>query len=645
MTARLRAPGLPRAGLFLVLGVLFCAAIIAVVRELYSFPVFVSDGLIDYKARNAILLLSMLIAPLWALVGLGAFDYWFRWAAGKPTIPEDHSGHGATSWRDYFRVNTDHKVIGIQYVCTSFFFMLVGGLLAMLVRAELMTPGRQFVDANAYNGLFSVHASLMIFLFIIPVFAGLANYVLPLMIGAPDMAFPRLNALSFWMLPIAGIMMCLSFLAPGGSFSTGWTAYAPLSTSAPIGQMFFTIGVQFAGASSIATALNFLVTIITMRAPGMSFWRMPLLVWANFSTSLLVVIATPFIAASQFFVLLDYALGFNFFVPAKGGDVLMYQHVFWFYSHPAVYIMMLPGFGIISEVLSVKSRKPIFGYRMMAFSLLAIVLLGFTVWAHHMFVSGMQDWIRIPMMVTTAIIAVPTGIKIFSWLATMWRGVLHVDTPMLWALGFLTMFSLGGISGVVLAMVPMDIYVSDTYFIVAHIHYVLYGGSLFTIYAGVYYWFPKMTGRMFDERLGKIHFWMTFVSFNATFGPMHLIGVKGMPRRVADYAEQFAGWNLFISLSSFVLGLSTLVFVYNMVASWRGGPRATANPWNSLTLEWQVSSPPPIFNFDRVPTVVGGPYEYGVPGAVHGIFKPAEEARPKLPAGATGGDSESEQGV
>ena len=303
------------------------------------------------KAQNAILLLSMLIAPLWFLIGLGAFDYWFYWAAGKPTVPEDHSGHGAYSWKDYFRINTDHKVIGIQYVVTSFFFMLVGGLLAMLVRAELATPGRQFVDANAFNGLFSVHASLMIFLFIIPVFAGLANYVLPLMIGAPDMAFPRLNALSFWMLPIAGIMMTASFFAPGGSFSTGWTAYAPLSTSAPIGQMFFTIGVQFAGASSIATALNFLVTIITMRAPGMSFWRMPLLVWANFSTSLLVVIATPFIAASQFFVLFDYALGFNFFNPNAGGDVLMYQHVFWFYSHPAVYIMMLPGFGIVSEVL------------------------------------------------------------------------------------------------------------------------------------------------------------------------------------------------------------------------------------------------------------------------------------------------------
>jgi cytochrome c oxidase subunit 1 len=620
MPVALRAPGWWRALEYTILGVAFSYGITIGLRALFGY-----DPLLD---GESVLRVSLLAVPMFFLVGLGCFDYWFYWASGRPTRPEDHSGHGAYSWKDYFRPNTDHKVIGIQYVVTSFFFLFVGGLLAMLMRAELAAPGRQFVDANTFNGLFSVHASLLIFLFVIPVFAGLANFVLPLMIGAPDMAFPRLHALSYWLLPVAGTMMLLSFLAPGGSFASGWTAYAPLSTSAPIGQEFFTIAVQFAGASSIATALNFLVTIITMRAPGMSFFRMPLLVWANFSTSLLVVIATPFIAASQFFVLLDRALGFNFFDPTQGGDVLMYQHVFWFYSHPAVYIMMLPGFGIISEILAVKARKPIFGYRMMAFSLLAIVVLGFTVWAHHMFVSGMQPWIRVPMMVTTAIIAIPTGIKIFSWLATLWRGVLHLDTPMLFALGFLTMFTCGGISGVMLAMIPLTIHVSDTYFIVAHIHYVLFGGSLFTIFAGVYYWFPKMTGRMYDERLGRLHFWLTFIFFNATFGPMHIIGVQGMPRRVYDYADKFATWNLIISISAFILGLSTLVFAYNMVASWRGGPRAVANPWRALTLEWQVSSPPPIFNFDAIPTVVGGPYEYGVPGAVHGVFKGAEVPAP-----------------
>jgi cytochrome c oxidase subunit 1 len=618
MAAKLRAPGFYRASWLMALGVAFAFGLTWLVRMATGHETFP-----HYISGEAILTVSLIAVPLLFLVGIGGFDYWFYWALGKPTRAEDHSLHGARTWKDYFRINTDHKVIGIQYTVSSFFFLLVGGLIAMLMRAELAAPGAQFVDANTYNGLFSVHASVLIFLFVIPVFAGLANFVLPLMIGAPDMAFPRLNALSFWLLPCAGALMLGSFFAPGGAFADGWTAYAPLSVNAPIGQTFFSLGVQFAGASSIMTALNFLVTIITMRAPGMSFFRMPLLVWANFATSLLVVIATPFIAASQFFVLLDRALGFNFFNAAKGGDVLMYQHVFWFYSHPAVYIMMLPGFGIISEIIAVKSRKPIFGYRMMAFSLLAIVGLGFTVWAHHMFTSGMAAWIRIPMAITTAIIAVPTGIKIFSWLATLWRGVLHLDTAMLFALGFLTTFTLGGISGVMLAMIPFDIHVSATYFIVAHIHYVLFGGSLMTIFAGVYYWFPKMTGRMYDERLGKWHFWTTFVFFNLTFGPMHILGLQGMPRRVEDYASKFASLNLIISIMSFALGLSTLFFLYNMVTSWRGGPRAVGNPWRGMTLEWQVASPPPIFNFDRIPTVVGGPYEYGVPGAVHGIFAPA----------------------
>jgi cytochrome c oxidase subunit 1 len=557
-------------------------------------------------------------APLGYLVGIGCFDYWAYYVSGRPTRPEDHSGHGATKWTDYFRVNTDHKVIGIQYIVTTIFFLIVGGLLAMLVRAELARPGAQFVDGETYNGLFSVHASVMIFLFVIPAFAGIANFVIPLMIGAPDMAFPRLNALSFWMLPVGGVIMLSSFIIT--PFSAGWTGYPTLSIVGTDGNIFFQMGVQWAGASSIATALNFLVTIITMRAPGMTFWRMPLLVWANFTTSLLVVVATPFIAGSQFFALFDKVIGTDFFRPDEGGYVLGYQHIFWFYSHPAVYIMMLPGFGIVSEVISVMSRKPIFGYRLMALSLLAILFLGFSVWAHHMFVSGMAGYLRVPMMVTTLLIAVPTGIKVFSWLATTWEGRLNLATPMLWALGFVSMFVIGGLSGIYLGAVPIDIHVSDTAFIVAHIHYVLFGGSLFTIFAGIYYWFPKMTGRMYDERLGKLHFWITFIAFNATFFPMHLIGVQGMPRRVWDYEDRFADWNLFMSIASFALGASTIIFLYNMVVSWRRGPIAEANPWRSLTLEWQVSSPPPIFNFDEIPQVVGNPYEYGVPGARHAVF-------------------------
>ena len=324
-------------------------------------------------------------------------------------------------------------------------------------------------------------------------------------------------------------MFLCSFLAPGGAFATGWTSYAPLASEQPIGQVFFNMGVQWAGASSILTALNFLVTIITMRAPGMTFWRMPLLVWANFTTSLLVVIATPFIAGSQFFVMFDRVMHTSFFTPDEGGYVLGYQHIFWFYSHPAVYIMILPGFGIISEIISVMSRKPIFGYRLMAISLLGILVLGFSVWAHHMFVAGMADWLRIPMMISTLLIAVPTGVKVFSWLATLWEGRIQLNTPMLFALGFISMFVIGGLSGIYLASVPITIHASDTYFIVAHIHYVLFGGSVLTIFAGIYYWFPKMTGRMYNERLGKLHFWLTFVSFNLTFFPMHWVG----PRRDA----------------------------------------------------------------------------------------------------------------
>jgi cytochrome c oxidase subunit 1 len=319
--------------------------------------------------------------------------------------------------------------------------------------------------------------------------------------------------------------------------------------------------------------------------------------------------------------LFDRVLHTDFFIPSGGGYVLGYQHIFWFYSHPAVYIMILPGFGLISEIISVMSRKPIFGYRLMAISLLGILVLGFSVWAHHMFVAGMADWLRVPMMISTLLIAVPTGVKVFSWLATMWEGKIRVNTPMLFSLGFVSMFVIGGLSGIYLGSVPIDIHASDTYFIVAHIHYVLFGGSVLTIFAGVYYWFPKMTGRMYSERLGKLHFWLTFISFNLTFFPMHWVGLVGMPRRVADYADRFADINLFVSISSFALGASVVVFFYNMIISWARGPIAESNPWRAMTLEWQVSSPPPVFNFDEIPQVVGGPYEYGVPGAQHAVLK------------------------
>jgi cytochrome c oxidase subunit I len=604
-----------RAALWSVAGFAFGMAVVFLARAVFGMdPLWQPQVYWTFAAA---------LSSLGFTIGIGCWDYWWRWMTGRRIDPEDHSLHGAESWKDYFKANTDHKVIGIQYMVAVFFFFAVGGIFALLVRAELADSGQTIGDAETYNGLFSVHAALMIFLFVIPSFVGLSNYVLPIMIGAKDMAFPRLNALSLWLLIPGGVMLAIS--PAFGAFSAGWTAYTPLATQGGTGTTLFEVGVQIIGASSIMGAINFLVTIFTMRAPGMTVWRMPLLVWAQATTSALVVFGTPFIAGSQFMTLFDRVMGTQFFDPTGGGDVIMYQHVFWFYSHPAVYIMILPGFGIISEVIATHSRKPIFGYRALAFSTVAIAVLGFGVWAHHMFVSGMAAWLRVPMMITTIIIAVPTGVKVFSWLGTLWGGRIHLRTPMLFALGFITTFVIGGLSGVMLGTIPVDIQVTDTYFVVAHIHYVFVGGSLFTIMAGVYHWFPKMTGRMYNETLGKWSFWIMFLSFNATFLPMHWLGLQGMPRRVATYDDRFGAMNAVISGASILMGVGMLVFAYNIIWSWRNGPKAPWNPWRGRSLEWLVSSPPSLFNFEATPQVVGGPYQYGVPGARHAVVFAPEE--------------------
>ena len=512
-------------------------------------------------------------------------------------------------WTRYLTWNTDHKVIGLQYIVTTFFFFLLGGLMAMLIRAELLRPGFDLMNGAEYDRLFTNHGSVMLFLWIIPVLAGFGNYLVPLMIGARDMAFPRLNALSFWLIPPAGLLMLASFFVGGAE--AGWTAYVPLSIRAPDGQTLWAISVVILGMSSILGAINFVTTVVTMRAEGMTFWRLPLFVWGILATSLLVLTATPVLAAGLILVALDRIFGTLFFSVAAGGDPVLWQNIFWFYSHPAVYIMVLPAMGIISEVIPVFSRKPIFGYKPIAMSSMAISVLGLTVWAHHMFTSGMDPRLRIPYMISSMVIAVPTGVKFFSWLATMWDGKLRFNTPMLFALGFMSLFVIGGITGIFLASIPIDLHVHDSYFVVAHLHYVLFGGSVSAVYAGLYYWFPKITGRMYDERLGVVHFVLNFLGTSLAYLPQFEAGLLGMPRRVADYAPQFTTLNALSSLGAFLLGISTLPFLYNAIVSWATGPKASDNPWRALTLEWTTSSPPPAENFEQLPVVSSGPYDYG----------------------------------
>jgi cytochrome c oxidase subunit I len=518
--------------------------------------------------------------------------------------------HGS-NWREYFSFSTDHKVIGIQYLVTSFVFYLIGGVLAELVRTELATPQVDFVSRETYNALFTIHATIMIFLWIIPTLTGgFGNFLIPLMIGARDMAFPRLNAIAFWMIPPAGVLLLCSFFV--GPASAGWTSYPPLSlTVNKAGEAIWIAGVIVLGTSSIMAGLNFVVTILKMRIPSMPMKRMPLFCWAMLATSALQLTATPVLTGAMILLAFDLLVGTAFFNPTGGGDPIVYQHMFWFYSHPAVYIMILPAFGMISEILPVHARKPIFGYLAIAYSSLAISFLGLIVWAHHMFTSGTPDWLRMFFMIATMVIAVPTGIKVFSWVATIWGGKLRLNSAMLFAIGFVSMFVVGGLSGIMVASVPFDIHVHDTYFIVAHLHYVLFGGSVFGIYAGMYHWFPKVTGRLLDETWGKIHFALTFVGFNMTFLPMHVLGLQGMNRRIAEYDPKFAAINMFCTIGSYILAVSTVPFVINAIWSWSQGKIAGNNPWDALTLEWATSSPPPVENFHIDPVMTTGPYDYG----------------------------------
>lgn len=516
------------------------------------------------------------------------------------------------NWWQYFTFSTDHKVIGIQYLVTSFIFYLIGGVLASAVRTELATPDPDFVSPDLYNSLFTIHATVMIFLWIVPSTAGFANFLIPLMIGAKDMAFPKLNAIAFWLIPPAGILLMASFFV--GAAGSGWTSYPPLSiiNGSKAGELIWILSVLLLGSSSILGAVNFFTTILKMRIPGMGLNQMPLLCWAMLSTSALILIGTPVLAGALILLSFDLIAGTAFFNPTGGGDPVVYQHMFWFYSHPAVYIMILPVFGMISEIIPVHSRKPIFGYRAIAYSSLAISFLGLIVWAHHMFTSGTPPWLRMFFMIATMIIAVPTGIKVFSWLATVWGGKLRLNSAMTFALGFISMFVVGGLSGIMVASVPFDIHVHDTYFVVAHLHYVLFGGSVFGLYGAIYHWFPKMTGRMMNEAWGQVHFWLTFIGFNMCFLPMHKLGLEGMPRRVAMYDAKFTDLNMVCTVGSYILAVSTIPFLVNAVWSWLKGPKAPANPWQGLTLEWMTTSPPPVENFHKDPVLAVGPYDYGI---------------------------------
>ncbi|MFZ9406117.1 MAG: cytochrome c oxidase subunit I [Burkholderiaceae bacterium] len=516
---------------------------------------------------------------------------------------DDHAHDHPHGWRRWLFA-TNHKDIGTLYLWFSFIMLLSGGVMALTIRAELFQPGLQYVNPEFFNQLTTMHGLVMVFGAIMPAFVGFANWQIPLMIGASDMAFARMNNFSFWLMPPAALLLIGSFFVPGGATAAGWTLYAPLSVQMGVGMDMAIFAVHILGASSIMGSINIITTILNMRAPGMTLMKMPLFVWTWLITAYLLIAVMPVLAGAITMVLTDRHFGTSFFNAAGGGDPVMYQHIFWFFGHPEVYIMILPAFGIVSEIIPTFARKRLFGYSSMVYATASIAILSFIVWAHHMFTTGMPVTGQLFFMYAPMLIAVPTGVKIFNWVATMWRGSMTFETPMLFAIGFIFVFTMGGLTGIILSVAPLDIQLHDTYYVVAHFHYVLVAGSLFALFAGTYYWLPKWTGYMYDEKLGKFHFWASLITFNITFFPMHFLGLAGMPRRYADYPMQFADFNAVASVGAFGFGLSQLIFLAAILKCIKGGQKATDQVWdNAQGLEWTVPSPAPFHTFENPPTV------------------------------------------
>lgn len=600
--------GLVRGIIFQVVGSLVGMGFVMLIRLLMGLP-----------AWNA--------EPVWVggtfvgvftfLIGVGAFTDWFKWAKGEETSDHHEADPSQPRWARYYNLSLDHKVIGIQYGVTSIILLGLAGTFAMIFRTELAAAKLQFLDLGQFNSLIGLHGIVMIASILLGIGA-MSNYLGPLMIGASDMAFPRLNAFAFW-INVPGALLVVTSIFLGG-FDTGWTAYPPLSARAPLGMQMFFLGVYVIGLSSILGSLNIIVTTIRMRAPGMNYFRMPIFVWASVATSIIGLTATQMIALSFQMVMFQRLFGMGFFDPTNGGNVVLFQHLFWFYSHPAVYVFILPGLGMISELLPVFSRKPLFGYKWIAVSSMAIALVGFFVWAHHMFTAGMEEYLRVPFMYSTMLVAVPTGVKFFSWVGTLWRGKITFPTPMLFTLGAVSIFLLGGLTGPPNATVATDLHLHDTYWIVGHFHATMFGGFIFPFFAAIYYWFPKFTGRMYNEKLGKVHFWMMFPAFYIQSLWQMYIGLLGMRRRIADYdpALNFENSHLVITVAGFVIFTSVLIFIYNVWTSTKHGKIAEANPWNSRSPEWQLPTPIPEHNYENHPfEVTGEPYDYGLEGSTY----------------------------